>query len=447
MKRWGAVVLVSLVACAPGPRSEKPNRAASLELPAAPDRRPEVGRGETPGDDLTELVRLQNAPGSEPSGVFNRGQVYPASVRPEVQHRSDGFVARLPGASRVPTPAYHRGRVFAGGHGTHELHAIEASTGKPAWSLRLSDDGPTAPACKDGVCVFNTYSCTIFGVAANTGKHLWSWWLGSPQLATPVVAGEVVYTSYPNGAGPDGAKFVLAAFDLKTGTPRWRRWIDAEVNAAPVAFGGHVFVATGMGTLYQFGADDGAVVSVLANRIASPPTVTPEGLAFGQGERARDNDMLATAHPVFPALEQMAIARDPVAPRPRPLVADHRLIEVEDGLVTATNRRSGRRLWQRRLEGHEAQTSEPLVWAGRSVLLATTGGNVLRIEPDTGELVATFALGAETTSQPIVHDGWLYAGTVDGAVIAHDTGAPELTGWEMLGGGPDRSGMPAPEGT
>ncbi len=52
------------------------------------------------------------------------------------------------------------------------------------------------------VCVFNTESCTLFAVDADTGKQLWSHWLGDPLTSTPTIAGGVVFTSYPaNGGG------------------------------------------------------------------------------------------------------------------------------------------------------------------------------------------------------------------------------------------------------
>jgi hypothetical protein len=87
-----------------------------------------------------------------------------------------------------------------------------------------------------------------------------------------------------------------------------------------------------------------------------------------------------------------------------------------------------------------------LLYAGRSILLATAAGNVLRMEPDSGDVTATYRLGqGQLSSQPIVHDGWIYAGTAGGSLVGYDTGQPELTGWEMLGGGPDRQGIADPE--
>lgn len=420
----------------------------STDAPPAEDRRPEVGVN-VPGEDITELVRRQNAPGLEPPLPTRKGTVTRSGVRPAVRRTQKGFVAWLPGARNVPTPAYHRGRVFAGGYGTYELHAMEAGTGRPSWSLRLSDDGPTDPACKDGICVFNTYSCTLFSVEADTGKHLWSWYLGSPQLATPVIAGDIVYSSYPDHSGSREAPYVLAAFDLKTGQPLWRRWMDAEVSSTPVAHGGRVLVATRLGTLYTFSASDGEVLSVRRSRIASPPVLAAGTVLFGQGEVPPDNDMLVTSRPIFPELEAAARAHRELRPRPRPLVAQHRLITVDGGVVAATDRATGQRLWQHRFgEEQPADVPAPLLQAGPSILLATSAGNVMRIEPDTGEVITVFRLGAgRIASQPIAVDGWIYAGTTDGTVVAHDTGDAALTGWEMLGGGPDRRGTLNPEGT
>ncbi len=342
----------------------------------------------------------------------------------------------------MPTPAYYRGRIYTGGYGTTEMHALDAKTGKSVWSVDLSDDGPTAPACKDEVCVFNTYSCTMFGVDAETGRHLWSWWLGSPQLATPVVAGDTVYTSYPDGNGPDGANFVLAAFALKTGEPLWRGWIDSEVNATPVAYRDRVYVATQLGTLYTFGAKKGKVISAIHNRVATPPVVAARGLLFGRGEGRRDNDRLVSAHPVMPLLEQeRAPTRDAVTRKPRPLLANERLITVEDGVLLATHHQTGQQLWRHELNERAAAVAAPLLAAGGSILLATAAGNVLQLQPDTGELTARYSLSSgPLASQPIAVDGWLYAGTVGGSLVAYDTEKPELTGWPMFGGGPDRRG-------
>ncbi len=448
-RRPALVVLASLGAVGCHAPSQDPPASGDPPLVLiAPDGRPDAGL-RTPGDDITELVRAQNAAGKEPPKPTRKGTM--ARTRgPQVRRNEHGFVAHIPGASKVHTPAYHRGRIYAAAFGTYTLHALEAETGRSSWSIRLSDDGPTDPACEDGICVFNTYSCTVFAVDAETGRHLWSWYLGSPQLATPVVAANTVYTSYPDSTGSPEARYVIGAFDLKTGDPKWRRWIDAEVNSTPVVHAGRVWLATSAGTLYEFGAEDGAVLSAHRNRIASPPVLTGEGVLFARDPSGASNDMLASSQPLFPELEAASTAPPgAVAPRPRPLVAEHRLLTVENDLVVAMDRGTGRRLWQRSYGAESpAKISAPLLFAGQDVLVATDRGNVLRVSSDTGEVTDRFELGqGSIASQPIAVDGWLYAGTAEGSMVAFDTGQPELTGWEMLGGGPARQGSVDPEGT
>ncbi len=440
-----------LLGCAKPARREPAPEPPPIVLAATEDRRPEARRATT-GDDITELVRQQNTREKEPPVPERRGVASRTTRRPVVRKTSDGFVAHLPGARYVPTPAHHGGHIVVGGFGTYEIHALNAESGKPAWSLHLSDDGPTDPACQDGICVFNTYSCTMFGVEADTGRPLWSWYLGSPQLATPIIQGDLVYSSYPHHNPSAGdAQYVIAAFDLKTGTPRWRRWIDAEVNSTPVSDGRHLYVATKLGTLYQLSAREGDVIAVHKNRVSAPPVLTAEAVIFGRDqERRRDNDMLAVSRVLFPHLEVEAkTPNQPVKPQPRPLVARHGLYTIERGVVVATNRKTGRRMWEQRLGSEEpANVPAPILYAGKSILLATSGGNVLRIEPDTGEVLDAFVLKqGPIASQPIAVGGWLYAGTQRGDLVGFDTGHPELTGWEMLGGGPDRRGSADEEGT
>src|SRR5262249_30655197 len=134
----------------------------------------------------------------------------------------------------------------------------------------------------------------------------------------------------------------IAAFDLKTGAPKWRRWIDAEVNSTPVSDGRYLYVATKIGTLYQFSAREGDVIAVHKNRVAAPPVLTAEAVIFGRDQEAqRDNDMLATSRILFPHLEENGKQnRDAVKPQPRPLVARHGLYTIEHGVVVATNRKT-----------------------------------------------------------------------------------------------------------
>ena len=142
MTRRTAFVLIlhlPLWGCAK-PAVHKPRPSASAA--PAPDRRPDVGRAEV-GDDITALVRQENSPGDEPPLPTRKGVVTPGRP-PRIERTKQGFVAHV-GSRNVATPAYHRGRIFGGGYGTYEMHAISAETGRPSSErCRLHDGLPVS---------------------------------------------------------------------------------------------------------------------------------------------------------------------------------------------------------------------------------------------------------------------------------------------------------------
>ena len=153
--------------------------------PRVIDPRPEVAHPSSTATDVTIWAR--NINGSEiklPGLPTRRGGSAHSRRKPRLATSERGFIAELPDVTDVATPAHHDGIIYAGGFGSYDFYALAASTGESIWTLRLTDDGPTAPACEDDVCVFNTFSCTVFGVDAKSGRQLWSWYLGSPQVAT-----------------------------------------------------------------------------------------------------------------------------------------------------------------------------------------------------------------------------------------------------------------------
>ena len=407
--------------------------AAGCAEPAAPRREPAPAkpsiatadhRAEAkwspPGDDVTELVREQNVPGSEPPAPTRHGVARPTDTRPVVTKTQDGFLAHIPGAMWVPTPAHYEGHIVVGGFGTYEVHSFNVETGSPRGASTSPTTGPPTPPVKDGICVFNTYSCTMFGVEVATGKPLWSWYLGSPQLATPIIQGDARVLVVPRpGRPPRGRPFVVAAFDLKTGAPKWRRWIDAEVNSTPVSDGRYLYVATKARDALPVLRGRRATSSP-STRTASPrrPCSRRRAVIFGRDQQPRhDNDMLATSRVLFPHFEvDERIDASAVKPQPRPLVARHGLYTIDHGVVVATDRRTGHRMWQERL-GYGA--------AGRRARAVPLRGQEHPARDERRQRAPHRArdgrgdgrLRAQArpiASQPIAVDGWLYAGTQAG---------------------------------
>src|SRR5579859_1746301 len=247
-----------------------------------------VPASEALGKDVLDEALSWNGPKyAQPSATFRSAGVRPRKVDVGTVSRvGGGFRVRFASGSQVTTPAVYQGLLFvSGGFSSRELYAFDAKTGKPAWALDLDDDGPSAPACDDGICVVNTESCTLFVVSAKTGKLLWAKWLGDPLMSAPTISGGKVFASYPvtqttAGKRPARATHALAAFELETGKLAWQRWIDGDVISSPVAVGDRIWAATFSGTVYELERADGKIVAAHRAKATSAPVVVADNLYF-----------------------------------------------------------------------------------------------------------------------------------------------------------------------
>jgi outer membrane protein assembly factor BamB len=295
-------------------------RANDVDLPALlaeADKTPEPPPEKpTEPEDITEQVKQYNSGEyAVPPGDFRQGHVTPRTIEGDALKKTEnGYRVQLRSKAPIATPAVYDGAVYVtGGFRSKEFYAFDAKTGRLKWAVDLDDDGPSAAVARDGVVIFNTESCTIFGLDAATGRQLWSWWLGDPLMSTPTIANGKVFTSYPAAGRHSGinvqqtpqanakvnaapqpaenkepakkappASHVLAAFDLKTGKILWQRWLDSDVMSAPVASGEELYVATFAGTLYKFRQADGEILSAKRVRATSAPVVVGSEIYYSR---------------------------------------------------------------------------------------------------------------------------------------------------------------------
>ena len=306
-----AVVLaafsVAALACSGGGSKSSPPQGVGAETPIeepaaevespAPEVLSAAERGE---DVLPEALEMNSSKFAPPPTTYRKGHVSPRRIsKKALTRRTNGFEIKLPNGSPVATPAIYKGKLITGGgFRSKQLFAFAAETGEMIWGLNLDDDGPSAPACDDDVCVVNTESCTVFAVDANTGKMLWSWWLGDPLVSAPTIANGVVYVSYPPTGGkypkgtggksrPPNASHVLGAFDLKSGQIMWQKWIDSDVMSAPVAVDGELFATSFNGTVYKLDGKTGKLLSARRDRATSAPVVVGKNVFYTQRAEAK----------------------------------------------------------------------------------------------------------------------------------------------------------------
>ena len=238
-------------------------------------------------EDITKTAAEWNSDQfASPPTEFRKGNVTARKLDADAFKKTDtGYLIQLPSKAPVNTPTVHDGKVYvSGGFHSKEFYCFDAATGKVAWAINLDDDGPSSAVVEDGVCVFNTESCTIFGVDAQSGKLLWSHWLGDPLTSTPTIANGKVFTSYP-AAGRGGVaekgqaakaappcSHVLAALDLRPvrssgALDRQRR------DECPGRAEKELYVSSFAGVVYKFQEEDGKLLSAVRSRATSAPVV------------------------------------------------------------------------------------------------------------------------------------------------------------------------------
>ncbi len=465
-----------------------------------------AARAEADKDVTDDVLAMNSGKYAPPAASFRPGHISPKALDARaLGQKADGWTVKLPSGAPVRSPAVYDGMVFAsGGFHSREFYAFDAQTGKPAWGIGLDDDGPSSPACEDGVCVFNTESCTTFAVEARTGKLLWSWWLGDPLMSAPTIAHGRVFTAYParGGAGqkptPPGATHALAAFDLRTGKVLWQKWIDGDILSAPVASGEDIYVTTFSGTVVKLAQASGDIRSATRTRATSAPVIAGGDVYYTQraerdGQAAEEavvaqDEKLAVkreiARKAAPYLSHEVQAKSHLAEQGKSLDASNgfsagapasanaevaaknvgqasvatlqgfqgsRVLTYKDVSVSTmgdevvcNDRKSGKQLWAHKLAGNLGQSggalAAPPAAAGDHILVGTLDGEVRVLDPKSGKLVKSFKVGSAIRSQPVVDKGWIYVGTEDGRVVGIKTGDDRLSGWPQWGKDAARTG-------
>ncbi|GBD35788.1 Outer membrane protein assembly factor BamB [bacterium HR36] len=339
------------------------------------------------------------------------------------------------------------------------LFALDADTGKHLWSHWLGDPLTSTPAISDGI-VFTSYPIQ--------GRH-----------------------ASGLDKSPPNASHALVALDLRTGQVRWQRWIDSDVMTAPVCVGEYVWVVSFAGTLYQFRKTDGAIISARSGRFTSAPVVFRDQLVVTQrtvdatnnvaeqilAQNAKDSTVFfhASKRPA-PYLdanvqEQTAYAKmsllldqangfaaPPAAANfmaakanigqsavfalqnylgSRILPYQGKLYSNMGNMLVCVDSQDGKTQWQVEVPGdlhHEGgHLAGPPVAAGGQIFLATVSGEVLQVDPENGQIVKRYQVGAPIRSQPVLYDGHIYVSTADGRVVCVNTGDRKYTGWFTLG--------------
>jgi outer membrane protein assembly factor BamB len=159
------------------------------------------------------------------------------------------------GPSQMGTAVATDGRVFLGGG--DDLTAYDAATGAVNWRVA---EPIQSPAISGGIAFSGSRGAGVSAHDETTGKKLWQFNVNG--VTRPVgVANGIVYV-------PADDEHRVYALDAATGRELWHVDLDSGIDGSLALADGTVFVGTGAGGLYAFGA--GASVSTAGSPVPSP---------------------------------------------------------------------------------------------------------------------------------------------------------------------------------
>ncbi len=437
-------------AAAPEPPIARPSPGVDLAGPIAPPDRRAGGR--PPGSPHALVSDLT----SDRAVVHVSVPSPPRGGAVAFQFAEDrlGWVARIPDAGALPAVAYGGDKIFvSGGFDSVTFYGLDAATGRLAWATtNLEDNGPTAPVYDDGRVVFNTESCTVFALDATTGRRVWLKKLGDPTLAQTAVADGVVFAAHPGDGGQE-----LSAFRVDSGAWLWSRWVGSELLASPVVAGDAVYAATTAGWTFAFGRRDGKPLWRKPLQATTAPWPSGDELFVTRRSAGKEQQIVVAAQTGAILREHDAshgaYARDVPADGAdwravwgfegsRPVVDRGVRYVAMGGEIRASDAATGEPLWQRRYAKQpDTRSLGSIALAGSEVVVSTRDGQLFGLDVDTGYTLWSYDIGHGVHAEPIVAKGWVYAATDDGYVVALSVADPTLDGWHMFGGNASHNGL------
>ena len=276
--------------------------------------------------------------------------------------------------------------------GLSEAMAFDAATGKPGWRVALPAPARGAPTVSGGRLLIPTIENHLVALSITDGQKQWTHRAQSTTtmvlgLPAPAVEGDIVVAGFASGE--------LVALRAQDGRVTWSEALAssrgggladiAAVTALPIIDRGRVFAA-GLGGL----------------------TIA---IDLRSGRRLWERDV--------------AVAETPWA------VGDWLFLITPTADLACLGREDGRVRWITTLDRYRKpeKKRDPITWgpptvAGGRILITSTQGRLVEVNPANGDKLSDTALPASTTLAPAVANGILYLLTDKAEVVALQGGTP-----------------------
>lgn len=282
--------------------------------------------------------------------------------------------------------AYEQGRLFVT-TGFGGVFALDGASGEPVWQQRHGVPIHAAPTVSSGRVFLITVVNEIRALATDDGRLLWTGTgleeqAGLIGAAAPVVSGATVIAPYTSGE--------LAALRMENGRDLWSFNLAAIRRSAQVADIGQI---VGLPVV----RDDRVYAVSHSGRTAS--------IDLRRGLRAWEVEAGGIEMPL--------------------VLGNFVFLVTNEARLVAIVRDSGRIRWVTdlpRFEDPEDRTG-PIRWFGPlgasgRLLLASNKGELMFVDPESGEVTGRQDLPGQTAVAPVIAEGTLYIETVGGELLA-----------------------------
>ncbi len=278
------------------------------------------------------------------------------------------------------------GRVYVSS-GFGAVLALDAVSGKEIWRTRTRTPMQSAPTVSDGRVFAISNDNELFALDADTGEILWTYqaiiemarMLTSPA---PAVLEDVVIAPFSSGE--------IVALKVQNGGVLWQEALNASGQLTPLAS---------------------------LNDIASGPVVA-DGYVFVTGQSGE--------FAAFDLRTGQQVWSQPAGSLGFPLVVGDFVYTVTtDGQLVAMTKADGTVAWitQLKVFKKEKKRKKRISWAGpiiagERLLVMSSRGEALEVNPQTGEITNTFKLGGSVFVAPIIANNSVYYITDDAKLVA-----------------------------
>lgn len=312
--------------------------------------------------------------------------------------------------------------------------AFDAKTGARSWSTQMPSEGNGRSLFGGGVSVLEGRLYVATGVGdvgaldAATGAVLWKKRPGGPLRGSPTLANGHVYVM-----SQDNQVFAL---DQQSGETQWSDAGTAQATgvfgvAAPAAAQGTVIAGFSSGELTAYRYENGrdlwgdalsrtnisTSVAALTDIDADPVIDRGRVFAIGQGGRMASYELVSGQR----------LWEINVAGISTPAVVDEWVFVVtDDARLLCIARTTGKIRWISQLKRWEdakdkkgaVRWSGPVAAGGR-LILVSTDGDLVYVNPADGAVAISKDMGHRMTLSPVVADNMLYILADDGRLTAY----------------------------